>query len=164
MLLGTDQSGRDVFFTSTSQLVPQDDDSATDIYNARIGGGEPPPAPRPVECDGDACSTPLSAPVDVTPSSFAFSGAGNLTAPPAVGGSNVTEKGAKCAKGEARVHGKCVKAKKRKTKQLKRKTKRPPGRTASRVESGVLPRVRTGKQGAAKANRVSVRRRGAKQQ
>jgi hypothetical protein len=145
MLLGTDQSGRDVFFTSTSQLVPQDDDSATDIYNARIGGGEPPPAPRPVECEGDACSTPLSAPVDVTPSSFAFSGAGNQTASsPAVGGSDVSRKGAKCAKGETRVRGKCVKVK-RKTRQPKHKSKR-------------------GRKSAAKVKRIPARRRGAKQQ
>lgn len=83
-LLGEADEGRDVFFYSRSQLVPQDTDSAGDIYDARIGGGfAPPPAP-PVECEGDACATPPVAPNDVTPSSMSFAGAGNQTPPAAV--------------------------------------------------------------------------------
>jgi hypothetical protein len=81
-LLGTDPSGDDVFFATHESLVPSDQDNAGDVYDARIGGGFPPPAARPVECEGDACSTPASAPVDVTPSSFAFTGAGNVLQPP----------------------------------------------------------------------------------
>ena len=76
-LLGTTDSGHDVFFTTSSQLVPTDKDTALDIYDARIGGGFPPPPPRPVECEGDACSTPFAAPSDLTPSSSTFHGAGN---------------------------------------------------------------------------------------
>jgi hypothetical protein len=81
MLLGSTESGRDVFFSSTSQLGPNDNDTAIDIYDAREGGGESPAPPRPVECAGDACSTPSSPPNDVTPSSFTFSGAGNVLQP-----------------------------------------------------------------------------------
>ena len=44
------------------QLTPSDTDSAGDIYDVRVDGGFPPPPPRPVECEGDACSTPGSAP------------------------------------------------------------------------------------------------------
>jgi hypothetical protein len=78
LFLGTDESGRDAFIYTSSELVPQDNDSAGDIYDARVGGGTQPPPPRPVECEGDACSTPASAPNDATPSSFTFSGAGNV--------------------------------------------------------------------------------------
>jgi len=77
-LLGTTPSGRDVFFATHEQLVGQDKDNAGDIYDARIGGGFPSPAPGPVECEGDACSTPSAAPNDVTPASSVFSGVGNV--------------------------------------------------------------------------------------
>ncbi len=77
-LLGTTDSGRDVFFTSAAQLGPNDDDQAVDIYDAREGGGEAPLAPRPVECEGDACSTPFAAPNDLTPASATFHGAGDV--------------------------------------------------------------------------------------
>jgi hypothetical protein len=77
VLIGTTESGRDVFFATHSQLAPTDTDSAGDIYDARIGGGFP-TSTRPVECEGDACSTPLAPPVDSTPASLLFSGPGNL--------------------------------------------------------------------------------------
>jgi hypothetical protein len=60
-LLGTDPSGRDVFFTTTDQLVGEDTDSQLDIYDARIDGGFPEP-PAPVECSGDTCQGALSTP------------------------------------------------------------------------------------------------------
>jgi hypothetical protein len=78
MLLGTAHEGRDVFFYTSSQLGPNDHDKSGDIYDARIGGGFPPLPPRPVECEGEQCSTPAKAPDDATPSSFTFDGAGNL--------------------------------------------------------------------------------------
>ncbi len=78
-LLGVTDEGRDVFFYSRSQLVPQDTDDTGDIYDARIGGGFAPPPSPPVECEGDACSTPPAAPNDVTPSSTSFTGSGNLS-------------------------------------------------------------------------------------
>ncbi|HWX45017.1 MAG TPA: hypothetical protein VNY52_06815 [Solirubrobacteraceae bacterium] len=80
-LLGTDPSGRDVFFSTHEALLPSDKDKAGDIYDARIGGGFAPPPPPPVECEGDACSTPLAAPIDTTPASLTFSGAGNVVEP-----------------------------------------------------------------------------------
>jgi hypothetical protein len=78
LLLGSADEGRDVFIYTLSKLLPQDTDTAGDIYDARIDGGFAPPAPLPTECEGDACSTPASAPLDSTPASFTFSGAGNL--------------------------------------------------------------------------------------
>ncbi len=53
-LIGTDESGRDVFFTTGDQLLPQDRDTAPDIYDARIEGGFEPPAVT-APCVGDPC-------------------------------------------------------------------------------------------------------------
>jgi hypothetical protein len=69
-LIGTDASGLDVFFSSADRLVPQDTDTQTDIYDARIGGG-PPPAVNQAPCLGDSCqgggsvlpTPPMTAPV-----------------------------------------------------------------------------------------------------
>jgi hypothetical protein len=77
VLLGVDQSGQNVFFATHSQLAPSDTDNLGDVYDARIGGGFPPPMPRPTECEGDVCATPAVSPSDVTPSTFTFSGPGN---------------------------------------------------------------------------------------
>ena len=88
LLLGSADEGRDVFVYTREKLVPQDNDTAGDIYDARVEGGFPPPPPRPTECEADACSTPPSAPVDSTPASLTFTGVGNVapvvtSAPPA---------------------------------------------------------------------------------
>jgi hypothetical protein len=58
-LLGTDESGRDVFFFTTDSLVPQDVDTQASWYDARVGGGFPAP-PSPGGCAG-VCQGPLSA-------------------------------------------------------------------------------------------------------
>jgi hypothetical protein len=88
VLYGTDASGRDVFFGTHESLVASDDDTAGDIYDARVDGGFPLPPPGAVECEGDACSTPANPPNDVTPSSLTFTGAGNLAQPPATKSGN----------------------------------------------------------------------------
>jgi hypothetical protein len=77
LLIGTANEGRDVFFYTLSQLGPSDNDGAGDIYDARIGGGSPPPPVQRPECEGDSCSAPFAAPTDATPSSLTFQGAGN---------------------------------------------------------------------------------------
>jgi hypothetical protein len=77
ILLGTTSTGGDVFFATKESLLPQDNDTAEDIYDARIDGGFP-EAVAPVECKGDSCSTPTAAPDDLTPSSATFHGAGDL--------------------------------------------------------------------------------------
>ncbi len=110
--LGTADEGHDVFFYTSSQLVEQDKDSAGDIYDARIDGGVPPPPPAPVECEGDACSNPASPPNDATPSSFTFSGSGNLVprAPgkPAVKAKKPKPKKRKRKKGASKRLGKAL--------------------------------------------------------
>jgi hypothetical protein len=82
--LGASSDGTNVFFGTHAQLVPGDTDNAGDLYDARIEGfqvskpGSPP-------CEGDACQTIPPSPLDPTPGSLSFSGAGNTSsqgAPP----------------------------------------------------------------------------------
>ena len=54
-LYTTTASGRDVFFRDNAKLTPEVQDSAFQLYDARIGGGFPPaPAPQP-PCVGEQC-------------------------------------------------------------------------------------------------------------
>jgi hypothetical protein len=75
--LDASPDGRDVFFTTASSLLPQDP-GLIDIYDARAGGGYPPPLSQPAVCEGEACQSPPAAPNDPTPASSAFNGPGNL--------------------------------------------------------------------------------------
>ena len=68
--------GRDVFFTTDASLLPQDP-GLIDIYDARAGGGYPPPPTLAAACEGEACQGPPAPPNDPTPASAAFNGAGN---------------------------------------------------------------------------------------
>lgn len=117
MLLGTTPSGDDVFFATHSQLVPQDQDTGGDVYDARIGGGFPPPASPPVECEGDACQSPLAAPIDTTPASLTFSGSGNPTSALATPKPKAKPTVKSCGQGMVRKKGKCVKKPRAKTKK-----------------------------------------------
>ena len=76
-------SGRDAFITTLSSLAPQDA-GLVDIYDAREGGGLPPPATPPAACEGEACQGPLTPPNDPTPASSSFEGAGNVSEKPGV--------------------------------------------------------------------------------
>jgi hypothetical protein len=78
--LDASADGSNVFFTTGQQLVTADTDSAFDLYDARVEGGFPSP-PKPPECLGDGCLNVPPSPIDATPASLTFSGAGNL--PPA---------------------------------------------------------------------------------
>jgi hypothetical protein len=83
--LGASADGSNVFFGTHARLVPQDTDSSGDVYDARIcTSAEPcikPPASATAACEGDACVNPSPAPVDATPASLTFAGAGDLAAP-----------------------------------------------------------------------------------
>jgi DNA-binding beta-propeller fold protein YncE len=129
VLLGTDPSGRDVFFATHSQLAPSDTDTSGDVYDARIGGGFPPPPSRPVECEGDACSTPASAPNDATPASFTFTGPGDLVPALSVRAAQNPPKVVKCPKGRVLAHGRCVKKTKARAKRGRGTRARRSGRS-----------------------------------
>jgi hypothetical protein len=111
--LGASGDGRDVFFSTAAQLVPQATPEFGNIYDARIDGGFPPPPPTP-ECL--SCQGVGSPPLLFSPgASGPFAGADN---PPVVPPTHTV----KCSKGKKLKHGKCVKrkaTKKQKTKTVK---------------------------------------------
>ena len=74
--LDANENGDDAFFVSAARLVGADNDSALDLYDARVGGGFAEPS-APPSCEGDACQSPVSAPDDPTPGSLTYSGPGN---------------------------------------------------------------------------------------
>jgi hypothetical protein len=74
-------SGDDVFFVTTQQLLGQDVDRQSDLYDARVDGGFPAPV-EPSPCGGEVCrAAPAGAPALGVPGSATFVGAGNLAAP-----------------------------------------------------------------------------------
>jgi hypothetical protein len=79
-LVGSEETGNNVFFVTRTQLAPEDENENYDLYDARVDGIQPvlPPA-----CSGTGCQgAPASAPTFATPSSVTFAGVGNF-APPA---------------------------------------------------------------------------------
>jgi hypothetical protein len=110
LFLGTAHEGRDVYFSTRSTLSPADHDiegsiGEGNVYDARIGGRAAPRRSSPSPCEGDACSTPPGAPVDSTPSSFTFTGMGNVVNEPSKGPGKkkkVVKKRRKKVKGKAR--------------------------------------------------------------
>lgn len=78
LFLDNSESGGDVFFATTDELVQGDNDRGFDVYDARIPrpGDAPPPAAVP--CEGDVCQGPPSvAELLGPPPSATFNGAGN---------------------------------------------------------------------------------------
>jgi hypothetical protein len=74
-------SGNDVFLSTLQSLVPADTDQEPDIYDARVDGGSPPPAPTPPACSGEDCKPPApAAPSPLTAGTIIFSGPGNVSA------------------------------------------------------------------------------------
>jgi hypothetical protein len=80
VFLDATPDGSDVFITTLSSLVSHDPDFV-DVYDARVGGGFPPPGPEPAICEGEACQSPRAAPEAPTPAS-ALSSPGNPKAKP----------------------------------------------------------------------------------
>ncbi len=77
-------NGDDVFFLTAAQLLPQDTDTAFDIYDARVCTGESPcltpPSPTPPGCSSEAgCRpAPMPQPAPIGPSGTAtYAGAGS---------------------------------------------------------------------------------------
>lgn len=75
-------SGRDLFFSTSQNLLPQDTDGAPDVYDARLGGGFPPaPAPR-LPCSSDACQGPLTNPAPLLVPGSVSEAPGDQVSPP----------------------------------------------------------------------------------
>ena len=74
------EGGRDAFFYSPAPLSVTDVDQVTDIYDAREGGEAAVLTPA-VECQGEACQPPATAPQSQTPASSTFRGPANPPGP-----------------------------------------------------------------------------------
>jgi hypothetical protein len=104
--LDASADGSDAFISTTEPLSRWDIDGSRDIYDARVNGGFPEPAPPPPSCQGDACQPNPTQLNDPTPASSSFKGLGNQS------GANSS----RCAKGQHRV-----KARSGKTRCVKRR-------------------------------------------
>jgi hypothetical protein len=72
-------NGDDVFFATREQLVGWDTDQNYDLYDARVGGGLPNPAPAPPACTGETCQgQPTTNPTPDTTASNTGTGTGNV--------------------------------------------------------------------------------------
>jgi hypothetical protein len=86
--LDATETGSEVFYMTSAKLLPQDTDTAYDVYDARECAASSPclPAPTPVPppCDNEASCKPAPTPqpgVFAPSGSATFSGTGNLVAP-----------------------------------------------------------------------------------
>jgi DNA-binding beta-propeller fold protein YncE len=81
--LNATPTGNDVYFTTRSRLVPEDEDDLIDLYDARVNGGIPPKTQTPPCTNETTCKTtqPLP-PLFQTPPSNTLTGTGNLQTPP----------------------------------------------------------------------------------
>jgi hypothetical protein len=106
-------NGDDVFIATADQLVPQDTDFHTDVYDVRVGGGFPVSVAPPACNNGDSCKGPISPQPGVfgAPASATFSGAGNdtllVTARPVVK-TKIKMKPKRCKINFVKKRGKCV--------------------------------------------------------
>ena len=126
----------------TSQgLVPQDTDGVDDVYDARLGGGFPPP-PAPAEaCAGDACQGPLTNPAPLlVPGSVSQAPGGNFAAPVPATATTPKAKPATCKKGFVKKKGKCVKRPKATEKQTKKSITPTGGLSKMTIQAPSPPR------------------------
>ena len=129
-------SGRDVFFATADDLVPQDTTDSVTVYDARVGGGFPAPAPVSGCDNGDSCKPPETPQPAAfgAPASTTFSGPGNVAPAPAANApKTTTKKTIRCAKGfKKNNRGKCVKTRTRTSKKAKKAKRSSYDRRAGR--------------------------------
>jgi hypothetical protein len=119
---GEDMQAANVFFGTHARLVPQDTDTAGDLYDARVKGGFG-VVGRTGPCEGNACQNPSPAPIETSPGSFTFSGPGDVA-------SEVHQPSAKKKIKHRKAKSKKTKARKRVRKAKTRHSKRR-GRAAA---------------------------------
>lgn len=80
VLIGVTPSGRDLFFTDFEKHTPEVQESASTLYDARIGGGfQSPPTPAAPCASEEAChGTPGTSLPSFTPASDSPAGGGNV--------------------------------------------------------------------------------------
>ncbi len=107
-LIDASSNGDDVFLVSRELLLKAVRGQFDEVFDARVGGVQPPEESR---CSGTACQgVPPAPPIFATPASVTFNGVGNFP-PPVEAVKAAKKKTSKCAKGERRSHGRCVKVK-----------------------------------------------------
>jgi hypothetical protein len=125
-LIDASSSGDDVFFVSRAQLVKADHGDDDVLYDARVGGVEPPSEKK---CAGAGCQgVPPAPPLFATPASATITGVDDLepppSSPPAPEVKKVTKKAVKCRKPKELSRGKCLrKPKPRKGSRAKRSSR-----------------------------------------
>jgi hypothetical protein len=120
-------SGRDIFFTSTEGIVPQDTDGLASLYDARIDGGFAAAVVPAGGCNGDACQGPPSVPNLLgAGASATFSGLSNPApaAPTPTVKPRPKARAKQCRKGYVKKKGRCVKKAKAKRAGNDRRVKR----------------------------------------
>jgi hypothetical protein len=75
--LDASANGDDVFFITNASLLPQDP-GLFDLYDARVGGGFPPPPVPAPDCLGETCKPAAAAPSDPSPASSTYVGPGDV--------------------------------------------------------------------------------------
>jgi hypothetical protein len=116
-LIGWDATGDDVFFITSDPLIPEDEDTQQDLYDARVEGGVPTPV-APSACGSEACRGALTLAPQLALLGGTATQAAEAESPPAT-----TPAGAPQVK---------AKAPKRKTKSRKRPKVHKPLRRATR--------------------------------
>jgi hypothetical protein len=110
-LLGSSESGDDIFFATAESLVPGDTDGGYDVYDARVPRERATPAAVP--CEGAVCQGPPRVESPLAPPARAtFPGSDNLTselAPARPPAKKATTKAVKCKRGYVKKQTKCVK-------------------------------------------------------
>jgi hypothetical protein len=115
-------SGRDIFFQTTQGIVAQDTDGAPDIYDARLGGGFPPPPAERQRCSSDACQGALTNPAPLLLPGSVSQAPGQNFAPAAVKAAvkpKAKPKAKSCKKGYVKKKRKCVQKPKKSAKGKK---------------------------------------------
>jgi hypothetical protein len=125
--LDASETGGDVFFLTQAKLVPQDVDTALDVYDAHECSSESPclsQLSEPPACTNEASCKPSPTPqpsVYGLPSSATFSGPGDSAPPPPA--KAVTKKMVKCKPGSVKNRkGRCVREKPRRRKAKAKKS------------------------------------------
>jgi hypothetical protein len=87
--------GRDVFFATRQQLLGWDNDDNYDLYDARVDGGFPEPAPVPAACEGESCLPGAPDAPGAPPTASQNAGSGNPRAPRCRKGTKAVKRGGK---------------------------------------------------------------------
>jgi hypothetical protein len=119
LFLDNSESGGDVFFATSDELVQGDTDGGFDVYDARIPRPGDNPPPSAVPCSGDVCQGPPSV-VELlgSPPSATFDGIGNVAPERPASNAKASPKHLSAAQKLTRALGTCRKHKAKHTRSM----------------------------------------------